>query len=402
MMITNSFTLDSGKRPLNMNLTMHNKEYIQGMHGLRALAALFVFAVHYNQMTGLDFTAGPFDIAILMANGEHGVSLFFSLSGFLLSLPLWKACINGHPYPVFKTYFIRRTARIIPAYFFVLSALILLSSLWKMPGAWFDIIAHYLFVFNFTEFTIFSICPPFWTIAVEVQFYIMLPLLFIGLRWFQIKQKVGLVIGLLILSACAAQYVILQTADTIIPWPFSPWLNWIRPHGAVLNHSLIANLPHFLLGIYGGYFFMGLRSDSRSYRFLCRHGETIFWSASSTIFILLSTDWINSFSFSFSPYGLPVIPVLLVIIIISTPLTRLALKILESPILKNLGILSYGFYLFHHPCLFYLEYYLRQKDVDIEIHWLAFGSAGLLLTLVMAVLSYFLIEKPFLRLVRRK
>ena len=67
--------------------TFHSKEYLPGLHGLRALAALLVFGVHFNQIVQLDYDIGPFSLYRLLANGNHAVSLFFTLSGFLLSLP---------------------------------------------------------------------------------------------------------------------------------------------------------------------------------------------------------------------------------------------------------------------------------------------------------------------------
>jgi len=68
---------------------MQSRRYIAGLDGLRALAALAVFGVHFQQITGVAGRVGPFDVQTLLANGNTGVCLFFVLSGFLLSLPFW-------------------------------------------------------------------------------------------------------------------------------------------------------------------------------------------------------------------------------------------------------------------------------------------------------------------------
>ena len=224
---------------------MQKKDPISGLDGLRALAALAVFGVHYNQIVQFSYHIGSFSVYRLLANGNHGVSLFFSLSGFLLSLPFWRAIAFGDQFPSLKVYTLRRIARILPAYYLALTALVILTSLWRVPGAKIDILLHYTFLFNYTEFSIFSINPPFWTLAVETQFYLMLPCIFLLIRKFSAYKPWGVII-LLGIGAYGLHYGLISTVTRIVPWPFSPWLTWIRPYGAVLSHSILANLPHFL------------------------------------------------------------------------------------------------------------------------------------------------------------
>ena len=118
---------------------LQKKERLPGLDGLRALAALCVFSVHFNQIVQLDGDIGPFNVYRLMANGKHAVSLFLSLSGFLLSLPFWNWVVSGKPLPATRNYLIRRLSRILPAYYVVLTALVLLSGLWRVPDAYVDI-----------------------------------------------------------------------------------------------------------------------------------------------------------------------------------------------------------------------------------------------------------------------
>jgi peptidoglycan/LPS O-acetylase OafA/YrhL len=120
-----------------------------------------VFGVHYNQIVRLGWSSGPFDVDVLLANGEYGVSLFFTLSGLLLSLPFWRSPARGTPRPGCGRYLLRRGARILPAYWVCLTLLIVLDGLWWIPGAATAIALHYTFLFNFTEFTVFSLNPPF-------------------------------------------------------------------------------------------------------------------------------------------------------------------------------------------------------------------------------------------------
>ena len=101
---------------------------LRGLDGLRGLAALAVFGVHYNQIVDIDVQIGPFDFYLLLVNGEYGVALFFILSGLLLSQPFWKSVLYHADWPNVKTYVIRRLARILPAYYLALTLLIILES----------------------------------------------------------------------------------------------------------------------------------------------------------------------------------------------------------------------------------------------------------------------------------
>src|SRR2546430_2063210 len=110
---------------------MASCRYIAGLDGLRAIAALAVFGVHLQQMTGLKGSFGPFDVERLLANGNTGVCLFFMLSGFLLSLPFYgsQAVLqhgsSGMGWSI--GYAIRRIGRIVPVYYLALTALIVMG-----------------------------------------------------------------------------------------------------------------------------------------------------------------------------------------------------------------------------------------------------------------------------------
>ncbi len=367
---------------------------VKGMAGLRALAAIGVFCVHFNQMAGLDAAKGPFDLSIFMANGNHGVALFFSLSGFLLSLPFWQTYVTGLPFPSLKNYFIRRAARIIPAYYVLLTLLILLGTLWKIPGSGFDILSHYLFFFNITEFSIFSINPPFWTIAVEVQFYFLLPFIFFGFRFFRSRHVLFILILMTVLSVWLQTQMAVKVFNLTIPWPGNPWLTWIRPNGAVVNHSIIACFPHFILGIIAGYLYTRYGLSIRS---LKKKSEAVFWTCLTLITLMLSTAWTSPLELSVVPYSFPIIPILFTCMILSCAQAGIAGKILETPLLKWLGTVSYGLYLYHYPVLLHLEWQMRKKGIDAGEHYLFFGFTGFIVSAALAALSFYMIEHPLLR-----
>jgi peptidoglycan/LPS O-acetylase OafA/YrhL len=350
----------------------------------------------------VDVQLGPFDLYLLLVNGEYGVALFFILSGLLLSQPFWKSISYGTDWPDTRTYVIRRLARILPAYYLALTVLIILGGYWRHTQAWTDILLHYSFLFNYAEFSIFSINAPFWTLAVEVQFYVLLPLLFLLLRRFS-PRNILVVLVLLGLVAYGLNYWLVSSVDRRILWPGSSTLIWIRPYGAVVTHSLLAHLPHFFIGVICGACMLKLTTTRHpsvakgDWRY-----ELVFWLSFSLVFVLLATglgDWVQV---PYGRYGLPWVPLLLGVMILTAPFTRGARKILDSPPLHMLGTLSYGVYILHLPVLRFVDHAMAKSALDAREHWVYLGVISLVLTLLAATISYYLVERPALRLAHRK
>ena len=91
---------------------------LTGADGLRAFAALWVVFSHLFQR--LDLPAqDPWlqDVQVMMMKGAYGVSIFFVLSGMLLSYPFWTAYLTGQGYPRLGHYVRRRVARIVPGFY---------------------------------------------------------------------------------------------------------------------------------------------------------------------------------------------------------------------------------------------------------------------------------------------
>ena len=95
---------------------------IPGADGVRALAALGVIFHHIFQK----FQAGTQvawlqDVHGLAIKGAAGVSVFFVLSGMLLSYPFWRAYFEKRPHPSVRHYVARRAARIMPGFYAALA-----------------------------------------------------------------------------------------------------------------------------------------------------------------------------------------------------------------------------------------------------------------------------------------
>jgi peptidoglycan/LPS O-acetylase OafA/YrhL len=161
--------------------------YLKNITGLRALAVIWVTVFHAWIMTGggeLNIYL-PFNVTIgitrLIRLGEWGVDIFFVLSGFLLTTPLLeKSSQAGFIANTFEFYR-RRALRILPAYYFILLVMLYLClfSFAKMPSTSY-MFGHVLFVNAWWDLA--PLRGVFWSLPVEVTFYLVLPFLVLAIK----------------------------------------------------------------------------------------------------------------------------------------------------------------------------------------------------------------------------
>ena len=153
-----------------------------GIESLRGVAALMVFIYHLRWQAGEPvLRLAGIDWQPVMKRLDVGVSLFFVLSGYLLSGPFWEAMKNGG-WPDLKKYAVRRMARILPAYWVVLIAIGLLSpytyTLWGMVGMSLQAIG----VHTFADYVYLGGVPVLWSIALRLSMFIGEP------RWLTVRR----------------------------------------------------------------------------------------------------------------------------------------------------------------------------------------------------------------------
>lgn len=394
--------------------------YLAGFDGLRGLACLAVFGVHLQQLTGVGASLGPIDLARLLQNGNTGVCLLFMLSGFLLALPIWSDRPEkdaAAPTPGLLAFAIKRIGRIVPAYFLCLTALVLLG---RGKGAN-DAVLHYLFLHNFHEATIYGINEPFWTLAVQAQFYVVFAGLMLVLRPL---RNSGAATVLLLLGAIggtyAAHHALLTWAAQTKAWPLPPQV--VTPDGPVLRLSLLAHLPHFLLGVLTARIFHATRKtasremqSTAEYEAAARNRalgfDGLFTVAAVAILAILAVPaWDDLLRIPphtkddamIGRYNLPYVPLLLAIMIFSAPRGRLIKEVLEFAPLRLLGVISFGVYVYHLPCLELIKRWMVGAGADPAGRWHVLAGGGLLLSVVVAAASYVLIEQPILKWARER
>jgi peptidoglycan/LPS O-acetylase OafA/YrhL len=177
------------------------KTRIAPLDGLRGLAVLMVFLFHYR--FGAHSSFFPFRVAAwMMGRGSLGVTIFFALSGFLITGILWDTREQSG---YLKTFYMRRVCRIFPLYYLALVVTII-AAFWAgtqalaLPRIW----PTALFLQDFPGYPTFCINAPaapvslfhFWSLAVEEHFYLIWPFVLGFCKDLKAAMKVCLVMFL--------------------------------------------------------------------------------------------------------------------------------------------------------------------------------------------------------------
>jgi peptidoglycan/LPS O-acetylase OafA/YrhL len=164
---------------------------LTGVDGLRALAATSIVVYHcwrYSAPGGTAVDLGPLSRFVL-PHLPVGVTLFFTLSGFLLYRPLAAAVLRQTPSPSVRRYLRNRALRILPAYWVILLAtgVLLPAALVRRSPATLELgrlidqplvlLSNAALLQNYVPGALETGIGPAWSLAVEAIFYLVLPLL---------------------------------------------------------------------------------------------------------------------------------------------------------------------------------------------------------------------------------
>lgn len=371
--------------------------HLAGLTGLRGIAALMVFAYHARWRAGDPEL--PLGLHEFLRSFDSGVAIFFVLSGFLLSLPFWEHLLENRPAVDPKAYVLRRLARIVPAYYAVIFILYLLHyGTYSLYGG-LDFLLHCFFLQNLTDYTYSSqLNPTLWSIGIEFWFYLFLPGLMAAIAGASRRNNLTL--------ACSIGLTLILGLSYFASPIFTPFkgmfpARFIEPenHSAVLSTSLFFYLRYFAAGIFLAPLFIHLRKSLPSTT--NRYGDLaciIALAAFSTI--LLNTgegDWKRTGLLNY-----PTNALCIALLVLTLPLSTIGNRWLETRPLQFLGEISYGIYLWHWPIQIAVFGGTLPDRLEAPATLLVCGLVSLVLSILLASLSYWLIEKPAIQWARQR
>jgi peptidoglycan/LPS O-acetylase OafA/YrhL len=374
---------------------------------LRGIAVLGVLVFHVFLVSGALGRRVIGDAATVL--GSHGPIVFFAISGFLLYRPWVAARAAQAPPQRVGRYARRRALRILPAYWFALTALAVFPGIAGVfSGDWWR---YYLFLQLYDQETLGRGIPTAWTLCVEVTFYVALPLWALALRRVPHRSWLRAELGALALLAVAGVAVQLaaarQTISELIAQSVAGQCTWFAVGMALAVVSVAAEGP---------------RGRTRAVRLaIARPG--LCWAGAGAAFTALTAlryDTGGLFGIlerlsSPQPYARTLAEIALTTAMIALLLAPAVFderargfprRVLAAAPLAWLGVISYGVFLWHLT----IAELLALPEVPQHFSAGGLGLAAklaaptpvlLLLTLAascaVAAASYRLVELPFLR-----
>lgn len=205
---------------------------VPALTGVRAVAALLVVATHAAYTTG-KYTHGF--LGLVYSRLEIGVPIFFVLSGYLLFGPWVKAAARGDSAPSVARYSWHRVRRIMPAYLVTVAAAYVIyhfRSAGPNPGhSWIGLLRNVTLTQIYTDNYMFGYLhqglTQMWSLAVEVAFYVALPVLAYLLLVMLCQRQwkpVRLLVGMGTLALLSPAWLVLVHAVDFLPDGARLWL----------------------------------------------------------------------------------------------------------------------------------------------------------------------------------
>jgi len=349
--------------------------YRRWLDGLRGVAVLAVLAFHFQLIPG----------------GNFGVDMFFVLSGFLITCLLveeWRdrGSIN------LKHFYLRRILRLWPAFFALLAACYLYTH-WTRPtdeAAAFqkEMIVAGCYVANWPTLhqTSMASLGHTWSLSVEEQFYLLWPVLLTVMLWAGLtRRKILTVVCVGILASAALRAFLLGAHP-----PYGP------PRQALIMRlymGLDTRADALLSGCLVGLLTVwGLLPKSRRSLTALNVGAAASVLGLGYIF---ANSALEHFQFYRGLFTVVAWMVAVIIVRLLVAPARFACRILESAPLVGVGRISYALYLFHLP----IGHWFGAERLGWTVPLETLKVAGL--SFAAAILSYFCVERPFLRLKER-
>lgn len=374
---------------------------IPELDGLRVLLVFIVSWYHIWQQSWLTPSVGSYSLDYLVRAGYMPVDGTILLSGFLLFLPYARSLLMGEPLPDRRSFYRKRVMRIVPSYYFLTLVMLLAVALpwglfYSAQGMVKDVLMHATFTLTFDAATYIStpLGVASWTLAIEVQAYLLFPFLARA----ALKHPVPTLLGL-----------------TGVSWLWRGWCLWAMTDYNMVLNQLPAFLDVYALGMAAALVYVRLTQLYPKARrplvwqllataiaCACVWGLSVLLraqAASGTQKFIQAGQMIRRFPFA----------AVLALLALALPFTILPLrKLMGNRVMTFLAGISMNYYLWHQNIAVHLkrlgipysEFDLPNQAGDrpwqYQYTFLCFG-----LSVLVAILATYCVEKPCARGLQR-
>lgn len=342
--------------------------YRSEIDGLRAVAVIPVILFH----AGFSLFSG----------GYIGVDVFFVISGYLITSLIREELLSNSF--TLTSFYERRARRILPALFLVIACTFPFSWLWLQPPDMLEYLrsvvatiafgSNFLFWYESGYFETAVELKPLihtWSLAVEEQYYIIVPLLLILLKRLGISLQFGFLV-LLFLCSLGLTFLI-SAVDQSANYFLLPSRFWELMLGSMMAYLLSEGATSFKV----------IRSCARGVA-----GQVL---SILGLALILYSVWVFDEN-TVHPGFMTLLPTFgTCLVILSAGTTTLVYRLLSHRYLVGLGLLSYSAYLWHQP----LFAFARIRSINESSVILMAGL--IILALLLAWLSYRYVETPIRR-----
>ena len=333
--------------------------------------------------------------------GIYRCPYLFVLSGYLLSRPYLKALSGRYSFPATIPFYVRRLVRIYPPYFAALLVYIGLRGIAhaKMPD-FMNMALYTLLFFNYgSQGYFFSINPAFWSLSIEVQFYIILPVI-AGAVYLLMHNKRGnsaiftfvivlYVIGILSRSVefLVTRQIIPHPAESIIYFRTLP--SYLDLFGAGVLVASLEFIPSVAAKLRHSY----------TPLLLFTLGSALFLIANIWCSVIGSGPWLTINNFWFS-VAFPILLCLGIIFMMIPIVLNWGERMvwLNSRPIVAIGAISYSVYLYHIGIQFFIlkTVHLENTISDYGLRNFAYSLISFIPVIVVSAIMYWIIERPCL------